>query len=103
MFSSFTRSLWIRGAITLMSAANLLAAHNYTAEAEQAYRLSSQLWPGNPEPVGGLAAILARAGRAAEARQMLDDFARDYPDQRPAIETFEGSILWTAPSAKPSP
>jgi len=85
------------------STANLLAAHNYTAEAEQAYRLSNQLWPGNPEPVGGLAAILARAGRAAEARQMLDDFARNYPDQRPAIETFEGSISWTAPSAKPSP
>jgi len=84
------------------SAANLLAAHNYTAEAEQAYRLSNQLWPGNPEPVGGLAAILARAGRADEARQMLDDFARNYPDQRSDIETFRGSILWTVPSAKPS-
>jgi len=84
------------------SAANLLAAHNYTAEAEQAYRLSSQLWPGNPEPVGGLAAILARAGRADEARQMLDDFARNYPDQRSDIETFRGSILWTAPLVKPS-
>ena len=87
----------------LRSTANLLAAHNYTAEAEQAYRLSSQLWPGNPEPVGGLAAILARAGRADEARQMLDDFARNYPDQRFDIETFRGSIGWTVPSVKPSP
>ncbi len=85
------------------SAANLLAAHNYTAEAEQAYRLSSQLWLGNPAPVGGLAAILARAGRADEARQMLDDFARNYPDQRFDIETFRGSIGWTVPSVKPSP
>jgi predicted Zn-dependent protease len=85
--------------------ANLLAAHNYIAEAEQAYHLSSQLWPGNPEPVGGLAAILASAGRSDEARQMLDDFARNHPDQRSAIETFRGSILWTAtaPPVEPSP
>ena len=72
------------------SAGNLLAAHNYTAEAEQAYRLSSQLWPGNPEAVGGLSTILARTGRSDEARQLLDDFARNYPDQRSAIETFWG-------------
>src|SRR6266566_448303 len=77
------------------SAANLLAAHDYTAEAEQAYRLSSQLWPGNPEAAGGLATILARTGHADEARQLLDDFARSYPDQRPAIETFRCSFLWT--------
>jgi hypothetical protein len=85
------------------SAANLLAARNYSAEAEQAYRLSSQLWPENPEAVGGLAAIFDRTGRTDEARQLLDDFARSYPDQRSAIETFRASILWTAPSAKPSP
>ncbi len=85
------------------SAANLLAAHDYFAEAEQAYHLSSQLWPGNPEAAGGLATILARTGRADEARQLLDNFARNYPDQRPAIETFRGSILWTTSSAKPPP
>src|SRR6266567_6202332 len=85
------------------SAANLLAAHDYTAEAEQAYRLSSQLWPGNPLAAGGLAAILARTGHADEARQLLDDFARSYPGERPAIETFRGSILWTTPQVKPSP
>ena len=84
------------------SAANLLAAHNYTAEAEQAYRLSSQLWPGNPEAVGGLASIFARTSRADEARQMLDEFARNYPTQRSDIEMFRASILWTVPSAKPS-
>ena len=85
------------------SAANLLVAHNYTAEAEQAYRLSSQLWPGNPEAVGGLAGILDRTGRTEQARQLLDDFARSYPDQHSAIETFRASILWTAQSVKPSP
>lgn len=85
------------------SAANLLAAHNYTAEAEQAYRLATQLSPSNPEAVGGLAAILAHVGRGDEARQMLDDFAHNYPDQRSDIEAFRGSILWTTRSAKPSP
>ena len=85
------------------SAANLLAAHNYTAEAEQAYRLSSQLWPGNPEAVDGLASILARAGRADEARQILDDFARNYPAQRSSTEMWRMSIPWTGPPAKPSP
>ena len=79
------------------SAANLLAAHNYTAEAEQAYRLSSQLWPGNPEPVGGLAAILARSGRADDARQLLDNFARNYPDQRTAVEAIWSSSYTSRP------
>ncbi len=84
------------------STANLLAAHNFISEAEQAYRLSSQLWPGNPEAVGGLAAILGSTGHADQARQLLDDFASRYPDQRSAIETFRGSILWIVPTVKPS-
>jgi len=85
------------------STANLLASHNFTAEAEQAYGLSSQLWPGNPEAVEGLAGVLTRTGRATEAQQLLDDFVRNYPDQRPAIETFRGTIVGTVSSVKPSP
>jgi len=85
------------------STANLLAAHNFTEEAEQAYGLASQLWPGNPEAVEGLAGILTRTGRATEAQQLLDDFVRNYPDQRPAIETFRGTIVGTVSSAKTSP
>jgi hypothetical protein len=77
------------------SAANLLAARHYDGEAEQAYRLSSQLWPGNPEAAGGLATILARTGRADQAHQVLDDFARNYPDQRSAIEKVGATITWT--------
>ncbi len=38
--------------------ANLLADHNYNGEAEQAYRLASQLSPSNPEAASGLAEIL---------------------------------------------
>jgi predicted Zn-dependent protease len=85
------------------SAANLLAANGYDAEAEQAYRLASQLWPGNPEAVGGLANILGRTGNADEAGRLLDDFARNYPDQRPAIEKARTSFFWTVLPGKAQP
>jgi len=85
------------------STANLLASHNFTTEAEQAYGLARQLWPGNPEPVEGLAGILTGTGRATEAQQLLDGFARNYPDQRPAIESFRGTIVGTVSSAKTAP
>jgi hypothetical protein len=85
------------------STANLLAAHNFTSEAEQAYGLASQLWPGNLGAVEGLAGILTRTGRATEAQQLLDNFVRNYPDQRPAIETFRGTIVGAGSTAKTSP
>jgi hypothetical protein len=53
-----------------VAAANLLAAHGFTAEAQDAYRLASQFWPANPESVGGLADSLAAGGRQDEARQL---------------------------------
>jgi len=74
------------------SAANLLAAHNFTAQAEEAYRLAAQLWPGNPESTGGLADILMRGGREDEARQLLRDFSQKYPDQRKDLERI--SAAW---------
>ena len=85
-----------------MSAANLLAAHNFTAEAEEAYRLAAQLWPGNPESVAGLADILLRGGREAEARQLVGDFSQKYPDQRKDLERISAAtrIIGPAPSAK---
>lgn len=86
----------------LNSTANLLAAHNFTTEAEQAYGLASQLWPGNPAAVEGLAGVLSSTGRATEAEQLLDNFVRNYPDQRPAIETFRGTIVGTGPTARTS-
>src|ERR1043166_4621428 len=69
-----------------VAAANLLAAHNYIAEAEQGYRLAAQIWPENPETIGGLAQLLARGGREAEARQMLEEFGRQHPAQRKDAE-----------------
>ena len=75
-----------------VAAANLLAAHNFSAEAEEAYRLSAQLWSANPESVNGLAGLLAASGRMNEAQQLLDDFAQTHPDERKAMEQI--SALW---------
>ncbi len=86
------------------SAANLLAAHDYNAEAEQTYRLSSQLWPANINAVTGLSELLVRTGRADEARRLMEDFARNHPDQRSAVdEMFRADLFFTAPPAKPHP
>jgi len=82
------------------STANLLASHGFYGDAEQAYRLSTQLWPANTESVGGLATILAQASRTAEARQLLSNFARDYPDQRDALAKMSATFTWIAPTPK---
>jgi hypothetical protein len=76
------------------AAANLLAAHGFSTEAEQEYRLASQLWPGSPESVGNLADLLARNGRESEARQILEEYDRQYPDQRKDLERI--SAVWRA-------
>ena len=69
-----------------VSAANLLAAHHFTDEAEQTYRLGMQLWPENAESAGGLADLLASTGRENEARQVLDEFVRQHPAQKKDLE-----------------
>ncbi len=74
---------------------NLFADHNLTAEAEQAYRLAGQICPFSPEPVMGLSEVFMRSGRAAEANQMLDQFIRDYPNQRGTIEDFRKNVALT--------
>jgi len=74
------------------AAANLLAAHNFDSQAEETYRLSTQLWPGNPECVGGLANLLAANGRTAEAQQLMDNFSKQYPDQRKALEKIAAGV-----------
>jgi hypothetical protein len=79
------------------AAANLLLAHNYNAEAEQAYRLSNQLWPGNVESAAALSELLARTGRADESHQLVEEFARKYPDQRADLERLQTSLRFSAP------
>jgi hypothetical protein len=77
-----------------VAAANLLASHNYTAEAEQAYRLAAQLSPTNPEAIGGLADLLAANGRENEARAILLDFQRKYPERKKDLERVS-DFKWT--------
>src|SRR5262249_8094963 len=76
----------------VVSAGHLLPAHNFDAEAEQTYRLGTQLWPENPESVAGLADLLARNGRENEGRQILQDFSQAYPGQLKALEQI--GALW---------
>jgi predicted Zn-dependent protease len=65
--------------------ANLLAAHDYPAEAEQAYNLASQLAPTNFEAVAGLSDVLYHTGQANQAIQILNDFAKKNPSQQAAV------------------
>jgi Flp pilus assembly protein TadD len=73
--------------------ANLFADRNYTAEAEQTYRLSMEMWPRNIESVGNLSDLLVRTGRAEEARRLVEDFVRSHPDLSSALESFHPGIV----------
>jgi TolA-binding protein len=74
---------------------NLLAAHNFTTEAEQAYQLAMQVCPYSPEAVTGLAQVMAQTGRADQAKALLDQFAAKYPDQSKAVDQAKATIVWT--------
>jgi tetratricopeptide (TPR) repeat protein len=75
--------------------ANLLAAHNFTAQAEEAYQLALQVYPSSPEAVTGLAQVMAQTGRADQAKALLDQFAAKYPQQRAAIQQAGWKVTWT--------
>ena len=73
--------------------ANLLASHNYAMEAEATYRIAMELEPSNPEAVYGLSTLLSQSGRLDEAQLLVNEFARNHPDQAPAPQstfTFGG-------------
>jgi hypothetical protein len=74
--------------------ANLLAAHSFTAQAEEAYQLALQVSPSNSGAVTGLAQVMAQTGRADQARALLDQFAAKYPDQAKTIAQAKGTIVW---------
>jgi hypothetical protein len=82
----------------VVSSGNLLAAREYTNEAEEAYRLSAKVWPENPEAVAGLVKLLAATGRSHESTQILEDFLTKFPSQQPAL-----SKLGVGTSAAASP
>ena len=72
--------------------ANLFAGHNYVSEAEEAYRLATQLSPGHSDATFGLAKLFAGSGRTDEALQLLNNFAANYPDKAAAVKNFRGSL-----------
>ena len=57
-----------------VAAAHLLAPHDFTVEAEQAYRSATAICPWNPESVNGLADLLSGSGRADEAERIVNEF-----------------------------
>jgi hypothetical protein len=87
----------------VVSAGDLLAAHNFSGQAEEAYRLGTQLWPGSPESVGRLADLMATSGRENEARQLLEDFTQKYPSEQKDLERISAAahILWTVKGSGP--
>jgi len=84
-----TRKAWAQMAT---AQGNLFAGRQYSAEAEQTYRLARDIAPGFLEPVGGLARLLVGTGRASEAWQLLDDFAHANAGQREAVEAFRRTL-----------
>lgn len=81
-----------------VAAANLLAASHFTTEAEEAYRLATQLWPGNPASVSGLAEILQRNGREAEAHQLVADFGQRFPEEMGTLQRLQESARFVGPA-----
>jgi hypothetical protein len=77
-----------------VAAAHLLAAHELSAEAEQAYRLAATICPWNPESANGLADLLSGSGRAEEAARIVDEFSQKYPEVRAALERMRVSSVW---------
>jgi len=86
-----------------VAAANLLGAHDFTAEAEEAYRLAAQLWPENPESVLGLAGLFARSGRENEARQLVEEFTRQHPGLAKDFERMSALFHVTSPAQPGKP
>ena len=85
------------------AAAHLLAAHELSAAAEQAYRLATTICPWNPESVNGLADLLLRGGSVHEAERLVNEFEQKYPELRAILERFrsDSRVIVTAQPVKP--
>lgn len=72
--------------------ANLLASHNFTDQAEQAYRLADSLWPDSVNLLSDYSEFLAKAGKFDEANQLIDQFLQNYPTNRIAVEKVRQAL-----------
>lgn len=66
--------------------ANLYAERGLPEQAEQTYRIALEMRGDNTDAALGLASLLERNGRAADAKALLDQFAREYPKQAADID-----------------
>src|SRR5436190_4932410 len=71
--------------------ANLFAERGFFEAAEQTYRTALEMVPSYADATVALAELLQRTGRNDEARTVVDNFARDYPDKVEALKKFRGS------------
>jgi hypothetical protein len=81
--------------------ANLLASHEFFTQAEQAYRLASELAPANPEAISGLAKMLVRSGQTEQAQQVMDAYVQRNPGQQKMLDEFFGVTLRPTAGTKP--
>jgi hypothetical protein len=78
--------------------ANFFSSQHFAAEAEQTYRLASQIAPTFLEPVAQLAKHLNQMGRGQEGLALLEQFARNHADQRAEVEKFRNTWLTQDPA-----
>ena len=62
--------------------AGLLAAHNFNGEAEQTYRLATEICPSAPEAVFSYVNLLVTQQRFAEAVPVVEKAVRAAPDNQ---------------------
>jgi hypothetical protein len=77
--------------------ANLFAERGFAESAEQTYRIALGLVPSNVDALTGLAGLLERTGRVQDARNLADNFARDFPKQAADVKRFRrsGTIIYS--------
>lgn len=77
--------------------ANLFAERGFFEAAEQTYRTALEMMPSYADATAALADLLQRNGRNDEARTLVDNFARDYPDKVEAMKKSRrsGSVTFS--------
>lgn len=66
--------------------ANLFAANNLSAQAEEGYRLATQLFPADAQTATAYANLLISQDRLADAAQVANNALKAAPDTKPVQE-----------------
>jgi tetratricopeptide (TPR) repeat protein len=75
----------------VVSQGNLFADRKLSAEAEQAYRLATELWPASPEAVFGHVQLLMQQARFDEAARAADAAVKAAPENQ-AFRVLEQQV-----------